>query len=367
MRHATDGSLRRMIDEEWAVPEDLRRHVADCGLCRGRLAELRSLADETQGLLAGAGAPQDARAALGRQRVLQDSGREAQAGVWRLPRPGRLRWGGALAGFFALLLLVTATPVGGYARNLLLIFQPKQFTAVPLAPGQAKTLIGPEALGALRQSGGRSLQAAQDLASLEAQVGFRMTLPAAPAGVGAPSYAVLAQGAQSLTFSQATLAAYARSHDLNLPAMPASISGSTLTVTTGPVAVVSYGAPAAQIVQEGSAPPNLALAEAPVPKVYSTGATVADIETYVLGLPGVSPQLAGEIEAIQNPTETLPILVPTGQATSQSVEVGGAQGLWVQESSGKLGGVVWTSGGHVFTVVGTLGETEILRLAAELK
>ena len=40
MRHIPDGVLRRLDDEPLAVPDRLIDHVADCGRCRARRAEI---------------------------------------------------------------------------------------------------------------------------------------------------------------------------------------------------------------------------------------------------------------------------------------------------------------------------------------
>lgn len=366
MRHADDGSLRRLLDEQWAVKEPLRRHVARCGRCQERLAQMRTLGEDTRRLLSSPDASGDASAALARQRLLQAAGRPARTTL-RQPRPvGGRRWLAGLAGFAALLALLTATPVGGYARSLLLIFEPEHFTAVSVAPGQAKSLLHLSSLGSLRKSGGGRLTAEPDLAALDAAVGFAVAVPSSlPSGLASPTYAVLGRVTQTLTLDQRKLAAYAAQHHLQLPPMPSRISGSVLSVTTGPVAVLSYGSPAVQLGQARSLPP-LVVAEAPLPKVFSTGATVAEIEGYVLSLPGVSPQLSREIRAIADPSRTLPIPVPLGQATSAQVSVGGAQGLWVQAMSGSAGGVVWTSGDYVYGVAGSLGRRELLAIAAAL-
>ncbi len=367
MRHASDGSLRRLLDEDWAVGEPLRRHIAGCDRCQQRLAAMRDLRETTRRLLASPDAPDESGAALERQRRLQSQGRQVRVGLSRPRTAGGMRWAAGLAGAAALLALLAATPVGGYARSLLLIFEPEHFTAVQVAPGQAGSFLSLGSLGSMRQSGGGRLAAEPDLAALQAAAGFRVAVPASlPSGLPAPSYAVVGRQTQSLTLDRQRLAAYAARHQLQLPPMPGDLSGSVLSVTTGPAAVLSYGIPAARLGQAGGMP-LLVVAEAPVPQVFSTGATVSEIEDYVLSLPGVSPQISAEIRAIADPARTMPIPVPMGQATSAPVTIGSAQGLWVQEADGKAGGVVWTSGGYVFGVAGTLGRQELLTVAASLR
>ncbi len=367
MRHADDGSLRRLLDEEWAVGEPVRQHIAGCTRCQQRLRAMEELRGDTRRLLGVHAAPGDAAAALQRQRLLQSEGRRARMAVpW--PRfDGGLRWAAGLAAFAALLGLVSATPVGGYARNLLLIFEPVHFKAVTVKPDQARSLLQLSSLGSLQTTATPQLTAEPGLGAMQAAVGFQVHVPASvPAGLPQPSFAFLGAQTQSLTLSQQKLAAYEAKHHVQLPSMPADISGSVVNVTTGRAAVISYGTPAAQL-GHASQLPQLIVAEAPLPKVYSTGATVAEIERYLLALPGVSPQVAAEIQTIANPSTTMPVPVPLGQATSQSVMVGSSQGLWLQQNQGGAGGVVWTHGGYVYGVGGTLSRRELLSIAASMR
>ena len=367
MRHPGDGILRRMLDEEWAVSEPVRRHVAVCERCRERLGRIRDTEATVRRLLSSPAEASDAQGALRRQRQLQAAGRPAGIVLARPRSRAGVRWAAGVAGLVAAIALLTATPVGSYARNLLLIFEPEHFTAVPVGPLQARSLIGLQSLGRMQQSGSSRLTAEPDLQALQAAVGFQVALPSSlPQNLPIPSFALVGQETRSLTLDQAKLAAFAAQHDLLLPPMPRTIAGSVLSVTTGPVAVISYGGAAADLAQARSVP-ALVLAEAPVPKVFSTGATVPEIEGYVLSLPGVSPQLAEEIRGIADPTRTMPIPVPMGQATSAPVTIGGAQGLWVQETPGSTGGVVWTSGGRIYAVAGTLGRAELLAIASAMR
>lgn len=365
MRHADDGSLRRLLDEEWAVGEPARQHVARCARCQERLKAIEALRDDARRRIGTAGRPESAAAALGRQRLLQAEGRRARVTLPRRRQDGGMRWASGLAAFAAVLVVLAATPAGGYARNLLLIFEPVHFAAVNVKPGEAKGILPLKSLGSMTRTQTPRMLAENDLAATETAVGFHVLTPDAPAGLGAPSFAVLGPQTQSFTLSAQKLEAYAAAHHVSITPMPADISGSVLSVTTGPVAVMSYGSAAAQL-QRAQRMPPLVVAEAPLPKVFSTGATVAEIENYLLDLPGISPEVSAQIRAIADPTRTMPIPVPLGRATSQSVMVGASQGLWVEETQGNAGGVVWTAHGYVYGVAGTLGRTQLLSIAATL-
>jgi hypothetical protein len=247
-------------------------------------------------------------------------------------------------------------------RNLLDLVTVRQSSA-----GGESARIGLSSLGVVRSSGAQRLVSAQDLQALDAAVGFQAVSPAyVPAGVGSASYAALGQVTQSVTLDPHALQAYAQSHHLQIPAMPAGMAGSVLSVTTGPLALVTYGVPAAELMSSRGMP-ALVVAQAPVPKVFSTGATAQEIEGYVLSLPGISPQLAAEIRAVGDVTETLPVPVLVGTTQSQTVTIGSAQGLYLQEVDGAAGAVVWTAGGYVHLVAGALDRSELLQVAGSLR
>src|SRR5437763_820164 len=170
-----------------------------------------------------------------------------------------------------------------------------------------------------------------------------------------------------------------------LPSMPAGLDGSTLQVTIGPAVVATYGGDVGSVIggakagntgngqeSEGGAPgggtlPTLVVAEAAQPRVTSTGASVKEIEDYLLAQPGVSPQLASQIKAIGGPSTTLPIPIPVDRATAQTVQVQGVSGLAVGDNTGLGSGVIWEKDGVVYGVAGALPESQILTIANSLQ
>ena len=113
--------------------------------------------------------------------------------------------------------------------------------------------------------------------------------------------------------------------------------------------------------------PSLVVAEAAQPRITSTGASVKEIEDYLLAQPGVSPQLASEIRAIGDPSTTLPIPIPMERATAQTVQVQGVSGLAVGDNTGLGSGVIWEKDGVVYGVAGALPESQILTIANSLQ
>ena len=118
---------------------------------------------------------------------------------------------------------------------------------------------------------------------------------------------------------------------------------------------------------EMSALPPLVIVEAVAPRVYSTGATAQEIESYLLRMPGVAPQLADEIRAIGDPSTTMPIPVPIDKAYSQYVAVDGTRGLAIGDDTGVGGIIVWQRNGIVYGVGGGLPQRTLMEVAQSLR
>ena len=98
----------------------------------------------------------------------------------------------------------------------------------------------------------------------------------------------------------------------------------------------------------------------------SDGATVSEIQAYLLSQPSVSPELAAQIRAMGDPASTLPVPVPMGQASAKNVNVHGTKGLFIGDSTGLGSGVLWQQNGLVYIVGGTLTEAETIAVANSL-
>jgi hypothetical protein len=102
------------------------------------------------------------------------------------------------------------------------------------------------------------------------------------------------------------------------------------------------------------------------PKAQSTGASLSQIEAFLLGQPGIPPQLAEEIRLLGDLRTTLPVPVPSG-ASARSVQVDGWPGILLADSSNAAAGVVWEDGrGLLRVVVGILDPQDVLNVAKQL-
>ena len=363
MRHLSDGMLRRLYDEPLAVPSNARQHVVSCTNCRGRYASIAADASAAQRWLDHDDIllRPDASQALMQVRT-RIAGKGNARTAWPLPfrtLPHR-RFSTTIAVFAAMLAALILTPAGSLAQNFLSIFQPRQFAAVAISPedlANLRQLPNLDAYGTMR--GIRKLRPlpAASPAEVTARTGLTLHLPSSlPAGVPANvGFVVVPRASASFTFSAARARATA-SHQ-PLPPMPARLDGSTLTAAIGPVAVATYGGTL------GLRLPLLVIAEGVAPSVSAQGASVAEIENYLLLQPGISPTLAAEIRAIGDPTTTVPIPVPISLATAQNVIVQGVHGLAIGDNTGVGSGVIWEKDGMVYGVAGALAENQILAIA----
>jgi hypothetical protein len=143
--------------------------------------------------------------------------------------------------------------------------------------------------------------------------------------------------------------------------MPSSIDGSTLVVNGGPALIEVWG-----LSGTGTANvPTLVIAQTRVPTVDSSGASTAQLESYLLSQPGVPPELAAQIRAIKDPSTTLPIPIPKGLATTESVKVNGTPATLIKAVLGA--GVVWVSKGVIYAVGGQLTPDQVLAIATSLR
>src|SRR5205807_4479006 len=118
--------------------------------------------------------------------------------------------------------------------------------------------------------------------------------------------------------------------------MPSTIDGSTLVVNGGPALIEVWGL---GTTTETMGIPTLVIAQTRVPTVDSSGANVSQLEDYLLSQPGVPPEFAAQIKAIKDPSTTLPIPIPKGLATTESVQVNGTPAVLIKAvlGAGEIG------------------------------
>jgi hypothetical protein len=362
MRHIDDGTLRRLQDEPLIVTETQRDHLASCERCRARSEAIGRDAAGTAVLM---GAPAfDAAPALTRLHARIERDRLQPVYTRRTaPATARSRIRAWMAGPVAAVALAGAlawTPAGSLAQSFITIFQPQQVAPLYVTTGELTSLPRLREYGTVQIPPSVGATKVADAAAASQATGMHVLVPGTlPASVPSQAtYDTMGSATGSFTFSKARAEQTAARLGKTLPTMPADVNGSTLRITSGAATVTTYG-PTRGI-------PSLVIGQMVAPRVTSNGATVKQIEDYVLSLPGVSKQLADSIRALGDPTHTLPIPIPVDRAHAQQVKVDGVQGLAIGDSTGAGSAVVWEKGGIIYGVGGPLTENQVLDVANSL-
>ena len=362
MAHLSEGALRRMFDDPDARAGADASHLDGCAECQARFKTIAEDARAVGTLLAVPEANVDVRAAFARVATAPTA--HPGFGGIRLPvlRPASRPALALVAAVAAAAVVVVAFAFSGF------FFQPTKVQAVPI------TLSDLQALSQLADYGTVSWTKQPQLTVTEAAPAGNIQAPVVsklPSGVSSTvTYATMSQAVATFTFSAAKASAAAAASGKTLPKMPAGMDGATLTVTFGPAVGEVYG----NLKQpEGAANgseiniPQLVVAKSISPTVESTQVSTADLESYILSLPGVSPELQKTIKAIGDPTKTLFIPVPVEYGTSQSVTVQGVDGVALGDNTGVGSAVVWVKNGYVWAVAGSIKQSDALNVANNLK
>jgi len=267
-----------------------------------------------------------------------------------------------LAAVAAIVIVATTLAMTGVADSILQIFETKQFTAVTVTPTDLQTLGQLEQFGTLAWSAQPNPHQVPSLAAASAETGLPAITVTVPASITATAqYGAMPRTTATFVFDASKARASAGAIGRTAPPMPAKLDGSTLVFTGGPAILVTYGT-------EGQAATGgLFVGVAMAATVGSDGASVSEIQAYLLSQPSVSPALAAQIRAIGDPASTLPVPIPLGQAAAKTVNVHGTSGLFIGDSTGLGSGVLWQQNGLVYIVGGTLTEAETLAIANSLR
>jgi hypothetical protein len=266
-------------------------------------------------------------------------------------------------------LVITAVAQGVF-------FQPQTIQAVPVSVADLQSLDGLGDFGTLAWTTKPAPQLVTSAAEAATVSGLHVPVVGTlPSGVSSNvTYAAMPAAVGVFTFDAAKAAAAAAKAGKTLPAMPAGMDGSKLTVTVGPAVVEVFGNLNLPTGGVSTAPdtsqltlPQLVVGASSAPVVTSTGVSTQQLEEYLLSLPGVSPKLAAAIRAVKDPSTTLPIPIPIEYATSKTVTVQDVDGLAVGDNTGLGAGVIWIKNGTVYGVAGSLKQDAILNLANGLK
>jgi hypothetical protein len=274
------------------------------------------------------------------------------------------------AGLIAALLF---TPLGGYATGLLTIFEPKGFVPLAISARDTEQLrLMPRLtdFGTFR-SGSPQTRRVASLAAATDLLGFspRRLDPLPPGPYARVQHFVLLASTVSFTFSAAKAQAYENHFQRHLPPMPPGLDGATIRVTIGPGILTTYGNVPKDLkkIRHSDVDSELVFVQSKAPRITSSGASMQDIESYLLSMPNVPADVAAQLRAISNPSAMLPVPFEIDKANATPVEVDGVSGLAIGDQTGLGSGVLWRKDRMIYAIGGSMKESDVLALANGLK
>ncbi|MCO1655595.1 hypothetical protein [Pseudonocardia humida] len=358
MRHPTDGTLRRLVDEPAGVADTDREHVADCPVC---LSELVTAQREA----AAAAAALDVEVAVdveaGWRRLSRSLAADDAPGVGA---PTRRRWRSllrspAIAAVGVVALLTGAGAAA--AADWLQIFRPERVAPITVTRDDLLALPELTAYGRVDREGNTDVRDVADAAAAERATGIAVPrVGELPRGVtGEPTYQVRDRVTTFFTFSAAEAAAAAAEAGGTLPPPPPGLDGSRFRLTNGPRVAAVWSSTGGV--------PALVVARTAAPTVDSSGTPFETARDYVLTLPGLPADLAEQLRSVSADGTTLPLRVLSERMTSSSADVNGTPATVLTSRDATMAAVVWLDGGLVTAVAGSLSADEVLAVARGLR
>jgi hypothetical protein len=314
MRHPTDGTLRRLVDEPVGVADVDREHVANCPECLAGLVTVQEDAALTRAAL---DVPLDTDVDRAWQRLSHATAEGARDRNRATTRHDR-RWKSRLrspviAGASVLALLAGASAAA--AGDWLQIFRTERVAPVTVTEQDLVEIPDLAAYGDVKVVEEPHVRGVASAAAAEKATGLEAPQVAdLPRGVtGTPSFEVAA------------------------------------------------------IWSEGRGLPALVVARAVAPTAYSSGVPFDTARDYLLSLPGLPENLASQLRSFSADGATLPVPVNDDLMTSSSTDVDGADATLLEARNGTMAGVVWVQDGVVTVVAGSVTDDEVLAVARGLE
>ncbi|HWH01434.1 MAG TPA: hypothetical protein VNV66_19465 [Pilimelia sp.] len=356
MRHPTDGTLRRLLDEPAGVADADREHIAGCPSCLSGLAAAQEDA-AVAGAALGLEVTADPDAGWHRlSRAVAVDGSRRPTAV-----PAR-RWRAALrspviAAFAAVALLAGAGAAA--AGDWLQIFRTERVTPVALTQADILRLPDLSAYGEVEVTEEANVRRVADAAAAAEATGLVVPqVRQLPRGVtGEPAFQVGGRVSAVFTFSADKAARAAAAAGETLPPPPPGLDGSRFRLAAGPGVAAVWS--------QARGLPALVVARAVAPTGYSSGIPFERARDYLLALPGLPEHVAAQLRGFSGDGRTLPLPVPAGMV-ARSADVGGASATVLTSRDGTMAGVVWVADGLVTAVAGSLSADEVLSVARGL-
>lgn len=294
-----------------------------------------------------------------------------------------MRFASGIAAVFALLMVLTISPMGSVAGDLLDRFRVQKFAAITVEMDdfedfQANMLLrlvmaDPDALEGSAMNLAdymttfneddpmANAQEFDSAADAEAAYGAFLTTDNVPDGYAStPTYWVSDAGSVTVTVN--TAEAQAIIEELNLPifALPDAATQPTMEFTMEvPQALIQHYEGATEedhVIVAQLASPTLITPE---------GLDMDALREDLLALPGLPPDFVAQLRSIEDWESTLVIPVPEG-ASSDDVTINGEPGLLITSDDEKGSVALWEQDGILFIVGGTGSGDTISSIANSL-
>ena len=289
------------------------------------------------------------------------------------------RWRIAMSGLAAalLLMLVLGTPQGrGAGAQFLAQFRGERLAAVPLSTGQIAnieaTLTDLDRLGTIHGiDTAPEMRTVASIAEASQFVGFAVLQPdanALPEGVSSTPTAIRVVPPHELrfTFDRDKARAYYESIGRGDVSLPERFHGTSLVVNTPPAVLMDYRSAG----QPVDAPLGMGLVLGQAGTITAStegGVTLEEMRLFLLELPGLSPETARQLRAINDWRTTLPIPIPAERITWERAEIAGTPGLLLNDNTGLGSAAIWQRDGRIYGLAGAVKAREIQRVADTLR
>jgi hypothetical protein len=359
MRHPTDGTLRRLLDEPAGVADADRDHAAGCPVCLSRLAAAQQDA-------AAAGAALDVDLAVDVDSAWQRLSHSIAAGgrgmVPAAASGDRRRTALRRPAVAALCVIAVLLGAGAVAAaDWLQIFRTERIAPVAITQTDFLELPDLSAYGELEVIQEADVRDVADAGAAEEATGLSVPrVSTLPRGVtGEPELQVGSRASAVFRFSVEKATQMAAEFDEPLPTPPPGLDGSRIRLAAGPGV--------AAIWSEARGVPALVVARAVAPTAYSSGISFETARDYFLSLPGLPEHVASQLRRFSREGTTLPLPVPDEQVSTSSTDVGGVPATLLTSRDGTLAAVIWVKDGIITAVAGSLSEEEVLDVAGGLR
>lgn len=254
--------------------------------------------------------------------------------------------------------------------QLLQGFRIQRFVAVSFDPSQpTRALPDLSQFGTVTEvSRGRTRPVAST-ADAGLMAGLSVRLPSEAVVSGEPQLMVVEPASMAFTFDVARAREHLAATGETAFQIPDRFDGAVLSASIPAVVVAQYGGRAGRFAPgpEMFGTDSLVVIQGRSPTANVTGRVSLDeMRQLLLSMPGLPPETAAQLRAIDDWTTTMPIPIPTNIGVAHDVQVNGRPGLAVADNTGAGGVVLWTQGDVVYAVGGGKTADELLRIASTL-